>query len=103
MLILAIISLNLLVMGAVFLFGVYQFMQVEEKRKRRKLLAQAAFDEAEISALMAAEGYDEALARLMQRADVDRFTAESALEQWRRDGECLLQGSAGPGSSRAAD
>lgn len=73
--------LNLLLMGAVFAFGVYQFMQVEAKRKRRKLLAEAALDEAELSGILNKAGYDEALARLMQRADVDRFTAESALAQ----------------------
>ncbi|MCY3780137.1 MAG: hypothetical protein OXG78_07510 [Chloroflexi bacterium] len=73
---------NLLLMGAVFLYGMYQFMQVEEKRKRRKLLAQAALDETELSALIQAERYDEALARLMRGAQVDRFSAESALEQW---------------------
>ena len=73
---------NLLLMGAVFLYGMYQFMQVEEKRKRRDLLAHVALDEAELSALLQAQRYDEALSRLMQQADVDRFTAQSALEQW---------------------
>ncbi len=73
---------NLLLMGAVFVYGMYQFMQVEEKRKRRDLLAQVDLDEAELSALLQAQRYDEALSRLMQQADVDRFTAQSALEQW---------------------
>ncbi len=73
---------NLLLMGAVFVYGMYQFMQVEEKRKRRDLLAQVDLDEAELSALLQAQRYDEALARLMQQADVDRFTAESVLNQW---------------------
>lgn len=71
---------NLLLMGGVFLYGMYQFMQVEEKRKVRNLLAQAALDEAELSALLRAQQYDEALSRLMQAADVDRFTAQSALD-----------------------
>lgn len=73
---------NLLLMGAVFIYGMYQFMQVEEKRKRRNLLAQAALDETELQALLQNEGYDDALARLMQQAEVDRFTAQSVLDQW---------------------
>ncbi len=71
---------NLLLMGGVFLYGMYQFMQVEEKRKRRDLLSQATLDEAELSALLRAQRYDEALASLMRQADVDRFTAQSALD-----------------------
>lgn len=80
------ILVNILLMGTLFAVGVYQFMQIETKRKCRKLLAEAALDEGELSALMRAERYDEALSRLMQRADVDRFTAESALEQLRQSG-----------------
>ena len=76
-----IILVNILLMGTLFAFGVYQFMQIEAKRKCRKLLLEASLDEADLSALMRAERYEEALSRLMQRADVDRFTAESALEQ----------------------
>ena len=72
---------NLLLMSAVFVYGMYQFMQVEEKRKRRKLLAEAALDEAELASLLEAERYDDALSRLMSAADVDRFTAEAALRQ----------------------
>ena len=75
--------INMLLMGAVFVYGMYQFMQVEEKRKRRKLLANLALDESELATLIHNERYDEALATLMQRADVDRYTAESALEHWR--------------------
>lgn len=72
---------NLLLMGAVFFYGVYQFMQVEEKRKRRRLLTHIALDESELSALRQSERYDEAILRLMRAADIDRFSAESALAQ----------------------
>ena len=72
---------NLLLMATLFAFGVYQFMQVEAKRKVRKLIAEAALDEMELRALLQSERYDEALSRLMRAADVDRFTAESALAQ----------------------
>ena len=94
---------NLLLMGAVFVYGMYQFMQVEEKRKRRKLLAQAALDETALSALIQAERYDEALARLMQGAEVDRFSAESALERWRLDAEINLHGGRTLPSTRPSD
>lgn len=75
------ILVNILLMGTFFAFGVYQFMQIEAKRKCRNLLAEASLDEAELSALIRAERYDEARSRLMRQADVDRYTAESALEQ----------------------
>ncbi|MCY3979731.1 MAG: hypothetical protein OXG23_16650 [Chloroflexi bacterium] len=75
------IVLNLLLMAALFAFGVYQFMQVEEKRKRSRLLADAGIDTAELQALVQADRLDEARDRLMQAADVDQFTAESALER----------------------
>lgn len=72
---------NLVLMATLFAFGVYQFMQVEEKRKGRRLLAEANLDAAELRALVRAERHEEALTRLMTAADVDRFTAESALAQ----------------------
>ncbi len=72
---------NLLLMATLFAFGMYLFMQVEAKRKVRTLFADAALDETELSALLQSERYDEALSRLMCAADVDRFTAESALAQ----------------------
>ncbi len=75
------IVLNLLLMAALFAFGVYQFMQVEEKRKRSRLLADAGIDTAELQALVQADRLDEARDRLMNEADVDRFTAESAVAQ----------------------
>ena len=79
MIFLVFIVLNLLLMAALFLFGVYQFMQVEEKRKRGKLLLDAGMEAAELQALVDADRYDEALRRLMEGADIDRFTAEAAL------------------------
>lgn len=72
---------NLLLMAALFAFGVYQFMQVEEKRKRSRLLTDAGIDTAELQALVQADRLDEARDRLMRAADVDQFTAESALAQ----------------------
>ncbi len=81
MFILVFIIVNLLLMAALFLVGVYQFMQVEEKRKRSKLLLDAGLEAAELQALLDADRYDEALNRLMTAADVDRYTAESALAQ----------------------
>lgn len=75
------IVVNLLLMAALFAFGVYQFMQVEEKRKRSRLLADAGIDTAELEALVHEDRLDEARDRLMQAADVDQFTAESAVAQ----------------------
>ena len=75
------IVVNLLLMAALFAFGVYQFMQVEEKRKRSRLLADVGIDTAELEALVQADRLDEARDRLMNDADVDQFTAESAVAQ----------------------
>ena len=75
------IAFNLVLMLSLFAYGVYQFLQVEEKRKGRQLFADCVLDETEFRALIQAERFDEALARLMLAADVDRFTAESALAQ----------------------
>jgi hypothetical protein len=72
---------NLLLMAALFAFGVYQFMQVEEKRKRSRLLADAGIDTAELEALVQADRLDEARDRLMKDADVDQFTAGSVVAQ----------------------
>lgn len=74
-------ALNLVLMAALFAYGVYQFMQVEEKRKGRRILAEANLDARELQALVQAERHEEALARLMGAADVDRFTAEAALAE----------------------
>ena len=78
------IVVNLSLMAVLFAFGVYQFMQVEAKRKCRELLAEASLDEEELGALISTDRYEEALSRLMQQADVDRFTALSTLEQLRK-------------------
>ena len=75
------IVVNLLLMAGLFAFGVYQFMQVEEKRKRNRLLADGGIDTAELQALVQADRLDEARDRLMRATDVDRFTAESAVAQ----------------------
>lgn len=79
--ILVFFAVNLLLMATLFAFGLYQFMQVEAKRKCRMLLAESALDETELSRLLQSDRYDEALSRLICAADVDRFTAESALAQ----------------------
>ena len=79
--ILLFIALNLLLMVTLFAVGVYQFMQVEEKRKRRKLLAGGDVSETELRELLRADRHDEALQRLMRAAEIDRFSAESTLEQ----------------------
>lgn len=77
---------NLLLMASLFAFGMYQFMQIEEKRKRSKLLIDAGLDLAELQALVGADRHDEAVRRLMSAADVDRFTAESAVAQLKERG-----------------
>ena len=93
--ILLFISCNLLRMSAFFLVGIHQFMEVDDKRKgrsagrlRRPLsLRDPRLDAAELRELVRAERYDEALQRLMNAADVDRFTAESAIEGLKKQ-EC---------------
>ena len=84
MIVLVFVVFNLLLMTGLFLYGMYQFMQIEEKRKRRSLWAETALDEAELARLLHADGYDAARSRLMAEADVDRFTAERALDQIKR-------------------
>lgn len=70
---------NLVLMAALFAFGMYQFLQVEEKRKRSRLLSDAGVDVAELQALLVEDRQEEAVSRLMSAAEVDRFTAESTL------------------------
>ncbi len=82
---LILIGFNLLLMCALFAYGVYQFLQVEEKRKSRDVLLQGGMDAAELRALLGAGRQEEARRRLMQAADTDRFTAERALEALRRE------------------
>ena len=79
------IAPNLLLMLTLFLVGVYLFMQVEEKRKHNKLrLFESNVDMNELRAMLQAQRHDEALQRLMQVEDVDRYTAERALEMLRQ-------------------
>ena len=79
------IALNLLLMLTLFLVGVYLFMQVEEKRKHNKLrLFESNVDMNELRAMLQAQRHDEALQRLMQVENVDRYTAERALEMLRQ-------------------
>ena len=69
-------------MVGLFLVGVYLFLQVEDKRKRNKLrLLDSSVDMSELREMLRAERHDEALQRLMQADDIDRYTAEKALEQ----------------------
>ncbi len=77
---------NLLLMAALFAVGMYQFMQVEEKRKRSRLLTDAGVDVAELQALLGADRQEEAVNRLMSAADVDRFTAESTVARLKERG-----------------
>ena len=92
MVILLFIGLNLLVMGALFAVGVYQFMQIDDKCKRRPAdrrrsplaLVDVDVDAAELRELVCAERDDEARQKLMMAANVDRFTAESAIERLKK-------------------
>ena len=85
MMLLVFVALNLLLMVTLFLVGVYLFMQVEEKRKHNKLrLFESNVDMTELRAMLQAQRHDEALQRLMQVEDVDRYTAERALEMLRQ-------------------
>ena len=75
------LALNLLLMAGLFLAGVYFFLQVEDKGKRKKLrLLDSSVDLSELQAMLKAERRDEALQRLMQADGIDRFTAEKAIE-----------------------
>ena len=76
-----IVGFNLVLMLSFFLIGVYLFMQVDEKGKRHPLLLDSQVDIAELDAMLQAKRYEDALQRLMQVAEVDRFTAETALAQ----------------------
>ncbi len=75
------LALNLLLMAGLFLAGVYFFLQVEDKGKRKKLrLLDSSVDLSELRAMLQADEHDEALQRLMQAEDIDRFSAEKAIE-----------------------
>ena len=94
------IAANLLLMATLFAVGMYQFMQIEEKRKRRRLLTEAGVDVAELRALAVADRRDEAVSRLMREADVDRFTAESTVAKLAVSSEFKRDDSMTPGSGR---
>ena len=85
MTLLVFIVVNLALMFGLFLVGVYLFMQIEEKRKRSKLLLDSSVDVGELRAMLLADRYDDALTRLMQAAEVDRFTAETALNELQQE------------------
>lgn len=77
------LALNLLLMAGLLLAGLYLFLQVEDKAKRSKpRLNQSSV--AELQALLQAQGHDEALQHLMQTDDMERFSAEQAIEALRR-------------------
>lgn len=86
------ISCDFLMMSAFFLVGMHQFMQMDDKRKVRSAdrrrrpfsLLAPGLDAAELRELVRAERYDEALQRLMNAADVDRFTAEAVIESLKK-------------------
>ena len=84
MTLLVFIVVNLVLMFGLFLVGVYLFMQIEEKRKRSKLLLDSSVDVGELRAMLLDDRYEDALTRLMQAAEVDRFTAETALNELRQ-------------------
>ena len=94
MTLLLLIGCNVLLMCAFFVVGMYQFMQIDDKRKRRPsdrlrpplALVDLELDLAELRELVGAERDDEARQRLMQAADVDRFTAESAIKGLKKQG-----------------
>ena len=94
MTLLLLIGCNVLLMSAFFVVGMYQFMQIDDKRKRRPsdrlrpplALADLELDLAELRELVGAERDDEARQRLMQAADIDRFTAESAIKGLKKQG-----------------
>ena len=75
------LGFNLVLMLSFFLIGVYLFMQVDEKGKRHSLLLDSQVDIAELDAMLQSNRYEDALQRLMQVTEVDRFTAEKALKQ----------------------
>jgi len=82
------IGFHVVMMSIFFVVGIYQFAQIDDKRKRhhaerlRSTLSidELDIDEAELRELVRAERYDDAIDRLIAVAEVDRFTAQSAIE-----------------------
>jgi hypothetical protein len=82
------IGFNLLIMSTFFVLGIYQFLQIEDKQKRRPadrlrravLVSELDVDESAVRQLVRDERYTDAIQRLITDADVDRFTAEAMIE-----------------------
>ena len=82
------IAINLLIMSAFFGVGIYLFLQVEDKQKRRPvdrlrgavLVSEMDVDEVELRQLVRDERYTDAIQRLITDAEVDQFTAEATIE-----------------------
>lgn len=82
------IAINLLIMSAFFGVGIYLFLQVEDKQKRRPvdhlrgavLVSEMDVDEVELRQLVRDERYTDAIQRLIHDAEVDQFTAEATIE-----------------------
>lgn len=91
--VLLLIGLNILLMIVCFAVGIYQFLQIEDKRKRRDSLrlrsgvriSEFEIDETEIRQLVRNEQYEQAVKHLMHHAEVDQFTALSAVEQIKQE------------------
>jgi len=79
-------------MSLFFVIGIYLFSQVDDKRKRQEVdrlrgavpIAELEIDEAELRELVRAERYEDAVERLVTMAEVDRFTAQSAVESLKK-------------------
>lgn len=79
---------HLVIMAIFFVFGIYQFAQIEDKRKRHHaptlrstlMIGELDIDESELRELVREERYEDAMQRLMSVAELDQFTAKSAIE-----------------------
>ena len=86
--ILLFIGFNIMMMTAFFVVGIHQFMQIEDKQKRRpvdRLRSQVVVsdlnvDEDALRQWVRDEHYEEAIRHLMDYGEVDRYTAEAAVE-----------------------
>jgi hypothetical protein len=82
------IGFHVVMMTIFLVMGIYQFGQIEDKDKRRRVdrtrttipIAELDIDEAALRHLVRAEQYDNAVQQLMADADVDKFTAQSIVE-----------------------
>lgn len=86
--IVVVIGINLIMMSVLFVVGIYLFMQVEDKQKRRpvdrlrrvQVVSELGIDEGVLRQLVRDEQYDYAVQHLMDHGEVDRFTAEATVE-----------------------